>query len=197
MQWEQRVKIVHRYIFKGKPLQWCLGVQAFACTTWKRSTCCCLCQTEMFPLMYQFYHMDFPILLRAQPQHYSIGTSFWQGPACGLSSKTTPGLILWDLLELLAFKILYHPSERTIHAFWWTTQPSFCYSVVYSEGGKEKTEDREQHSHAGVFIYLTFKSKLFAELSQLLWRQAWRSCYTMATAMDWLCCLKHTHLESI
>lgn len=119
------------------------------------------------------------------------------GPACGLSSKTTPGLILWDLLELLAFKILYHPSERTIHAFWWTTQPSFCYSVVYSEGGKEKTEDREQHSHAGVFIYLTFKSKLFAELSQLLWRQAWRSCYTMATAMDWLCCLKHTHLESI
>lgn len=69
-QWEQRAKIAHRYIFKGKPLQWCLGVQAFACTTWKRSTCCCLCQTEMFPLMYQFYHTDFPISLRAEHQHY-------------------------------------------------------------------------------------------------------------------------------
>lgn len=86
-QWEQCAKIAHRYIFKGKPLQWCLGVQAFACTTWKRSTCCCLCQTEMFPLMYQFYHMDFPILLRAEHQHYCWTLHFGKGQLLDCQAK--------------------------------------------------------------------------------------------------------------
>lgn len=34
------------------------------------------------------------------------------------------------------------------------------------EAGKEKTEDREQHSQAGVSMYLTVQPNLFAELSE-------------------------------
>lgn len=86
-QWEQCAKIAHRYMFKGKPLQWCLGVQVFACTTWKRSTCCCLCKTEMFPFMYQFYHMDFPILLRAEHQHCGWALHFGKGQLLDCQAK--------------------------------------------------------------------------------------------------------------
>lgn len=35
-----------------------------------------------------------PNLVESTASPLQLGASFWQGPTCGLSSKTTPGLIL-------------------------------------------------------------------------------------------------------
>lgn len=57
-----------------------------------------------------------PNLVESRAPALLLGTSFQQGPAFGLSSKPTAGLILQqNLIERLAFK--YHPPERTIPCF--------------------------------------------------------------------------------
>lgn len=133
-----------------------LGSTAYACNTWKHSTCCCLCQTETFPLMYQFYHKYFPVQFRAEHQHDCWALHSGKRQLLDCQGKQLLALFCnsrkkW--VELLAFKIQCLSPERTTCAFWWSTRPSFCDSVVYSEAGKGP-EDRNTASQVFLPIWL-------------------------------------------
>lgn len=122
-----------------------------------------------------------------------LGTSFMQTPASQLSDYQAKQLLVSfcnsrkKLMEMSAFKIQYLPSERTIYAFWWSAQPSFCHSVVYSETGKGKPEDSNTASQVFLPTWL-FCPRYLPNNQRVVfrkrnWEQAWRNCYIMTTAI--------------
>ena len=140
-----------------------LGSTAYAHNTWKRSTCWCLCQTNISTDV-SVLSQGLPNPVQSRAPALLLCTSFWQGPARQLLDCQVKQLLASfcnsrkKLVDLLAFKIRYLPPETTIYAFCWSIQPSFCHSVVNSGARKEEPEDRNTAGQ----LFLPILPKLFA-----------------------------------
>lgn len=180
-----------------------LGSTAYVCNTWKHSTCCCLCQTNVSNDV-SVLSQGLPIPAQSRAPALLLGTSFWQAPPFGLASETTAGLVLYQQKETGRAAGLHNsvPPIRKNHLRLsdGVHNPHFATQVVYAEAGKGPEDSIR--ANKVVFYLLLFSAQVIAQQSEDYFqkekiRTNWRSCYITATAIYWLCCLKYTPLDTI
>lgn len=171
-----------------------LGSMAYACNTWKQSTCCCLCQTNASTNI-SVLAQGLPNPVPSWAPALLLGTSFWQAPASQLLDCPVKQLLdSFCTSRAVGLQNSVSPIRKNHLCFFMEYTSLFCDSVVYSEAGKEKLED----STTAIFTYLAFLPEYQRiAFRKRNWEQVWRSWYIMATAIYWLCCLKYTHLGAI